>query len=227
MKIEILSPTARSQQTLDLPKIIVERRSSSIAIYHSVNAELANRRIGSASTKARSAVAGSNIKPWRQKGTGRARAGSRKSPIWRGGGTVFGPHPRDYHTHLPRKQRAVAFCTALCRKAEQKRLFAIDPISIIEAKTKLLSNILSSYLHTLEIDEKQYCTVLIITNDSNKEDALIVRRAGRNIPYLSIQQHSRISSHTFFYSDYVFIYKASFDAFATSLDDVFRKRAAA
>lgn len=227
MKIDILSTTERSNQTLDLPKIIIERGASSIAIYHSVNAELANKRIGSASTKERSAVTGSNVKPWRQKGTGRARAGSRKSPIWRGGGTVFGPHPRDYHIQLPRKQRAVALCAALCQKVEQKRLFAIDPISIPEAKTKLLSSTLAAYLHILELDQKKYHTILIVMDNTNEADTLLMRRAGRNIPHLSIQQYSRISLHTFFYSDYVFVYKASLNALATVLDGVFRKRVAA
>ena len=181
MDIPLLSKDAQSQTTLPLPKIIIDRGTSPIALYHAVNAELANRRLGTAATKERSAVTASNAKPWRQKGTGRARAGSRKSPIWRGGGTVFGPHPRSYRINIAQKQRAVALCSALRQKAASNKLFIIDPIDIAQPKTKLLSQAVGGYLQALGSDSKTYHTVLIIIDDNDTHSAA-VRRAGKNIP---------------------------------------------
>lgn len=226
MKIDALSPTTRSAEQHALPEIMMERGDSLVALHYAVNAELANRRIGSAATKGRSAVTGSNVKPWRQKGTGRARAGSRKSPIWRGGGVVFGPQPRDYHIRVPRKQRAVALCSAFYHKASQKRLFVIGAPSIAESKTKLLSALLASYLRVLEVGPKEYRTVLLIT-DQDGEAGETIRRAGANIPYLTIQHYSRLSLHTLFYSDYAWIYAGALEKLAAPLNSVFQKRAVA
>lgn len=226
MNISLLSEGSKSEQTLPLPASIIERGHSPIALHHAVHAELANRRMGTASTKERSSVTGSNIKPWRQKGTGRARAGSRQSPIWRGGGVVFGPQPRSYRVNVPRKQRVVALCSALCRKAKEDTLFVIDPINIAEVKTKLLSEVLTRYLRTLEVAAREWRTVLIVIDDS-VDNAALIRRAGGNIPYLTIQHYTRLSLHTLFYSDYTFVYKGVIDGISASVEATFRKKESA
>ena len=104
--------------------------------------ELANQRIGTASTKTRSEVRGSGTKPWRQKGTGRARAGSRQSPVWVGGGVVFGPRPRDYGYRLPRKIKRLAIRSILSQKQQESRLKVVEDFSVESGKTRELVKVL-------------------------------------------------------------------------------------
>jgi len=110
--------------------------------YETVKMQLANRRAGTASTKTRANVSGGGVKPWKQKGTGRARAGSIRSPLWRHGGTVFGPHPRDYSYKLPKKVREGAIRSVLALKLKEGRLRVLDEIKLNEPKTKGLAVIL-------------------------------------------------------------------------------------
>jgi large subunit ribosomal protein L4 len=106
--------------------------------------QLANARLGTHKTKTRSAVRGGGRKPWRQKGTGRARQGSTRAPQWRGGGTVFGPTPRSYRQKMPRKMRRQALRSALSVKAAESRLVLVDAIDMAEPKTKEMVNILQN-----------------------------------------------------------------------------------
>ena len=105
-------------------------------IHQAVVMQLASRRLGTHSTKTRGDVRGGGKKPWRQKGTGRARAGSRRSPLWRGGGTIFGPHPRDYSFSMPRKQRRLALKCVLTDKVKEGNLIVLDALNFDEPKTK-------------------------------------------------------------------------------------------
>jgi len=110
--------------------------------YETVKMQLASRRSGTASTKTRAYVSGGGVKPWKQKGTGRARAGSIRSPLWRHGGTVFGPHPRDYSYSVPRKVWRGALISGLALKVKDGRLKVLDNISLTEPKTKVIMAIL-------------------------------------------------------------------------------------
>lgn len=110
--------------------------------YEVVKMQRANRRRGTASTKTRSEVAGSNQKPWKQKGSGRARAGTRKSPIWRHGGTVFGPKPRDYSYKVPKKVVKGAIKSAVAYKINEGRIKVLDGLTLSEPKTKLALDML-------------------------------------------------------------------------------------
>jgi len=110
--------------------------------YETVKMQLANKRSGTASTKTRAYVSGGGVKPWKQKGTGRARAGSIRSPLWRHGGTVFGPHPRDYSYSVPRKVWRGALISGLALKVKDGRLKVLDNISLTEPKTKVIMAIL-------------------------------------------------------------------------------------
>jgi len=101
--------------------------------------QLAKRRAGTASTKTRGQVRGGGKKPWRQKGTGRARAGTNRSPIWTGGGTIFGPHPRSYAFSLPKKVRAAALKSVLTSKLQENQLTVLDKIELEAPKTKLFA----------------------------------------------------------------------------------------
>jgi large subunit ribosomal protein L4 len=139
--------------------------------------ELANGRIGSANTKTRAEVRGGGRKPWKQKGTGRARAGSIRSPLWKGGGVIFGPKPRDFAFSLPKKVRRLAMRSALSQVAD--RLFVVDSFDHLEApKTKVMG----AFLANLGLEGKK---VLILSEDlktSNKNLYLSVR----NLPTVSV-----------------------------------------
>ncbi|MGO9454664.1 MAG: 50S ribosomal protein L4 [Candidatus Binataceae bacterium] len=106
-------------------------------LHDAVRMQLAKRRAGTASTKTRGLIAGGGRKPWRQKGTGRARAGSTRSPLWRHGGTIFGPQPRDYSYEIPKKAWRRALCLVLSARAREGKLFVVQSLALTEAKTKL------------------------------------------------------------------------------------------
>src|SRR4029453_17545943 len=114
-------------------------------LYEVVNMQRANRRAGTASTKTRAYVRGGGKKPWRQKGTGRARAGSTRSPIWVGGATIFGPQPRDYSYRLPASARRSALRSALAMKVRAGQLIVVDAIDIPDGKTKSLVQMMQAF----------------------------------------------------------------------------------
>lgn len=132
--------------------------------------QLANKRAGNASTKTRAEVRGTGKKPWRQKGTGRARVGSRRNPVWKGGGVAFGPKPRDYSYKLPRKVRRLALKSALSSKVLDSNIIIVEDLHFEEPKTKLM-------LETLELLNAGYKT-LVVTVDGD----INVYKSTRNIP---------------------------------------------
>jgi large subunit ribosomal protein L4 len=142
-------------------------------LYEVVRMQQANRRSGTAATKTRAAVRGGGAKPWRQKGTGRARAGSIRSPIWVGGATIFGPQPRDYSYRMPASARKAALCAAFAAKVRDGKLVVVDKLTLDEPKTKLLAKVLS---------DLEAPNALIIT--AGKDESL--ERAGRNLRYAKV-----------------------------------------
>lgn len=131
--------------------------------------QLANERLGTHSTKTRGLVRGGGRKPWKQKGTGRARVGSSRSPLWVGGGTVWGPHPRSYAQKMPRKARRLAVKSALSDKVNTNELFVLDEIKLATAKTKEVVALIKNFQFTGE-------KVLFVTDNDE-----IVIRCARNI----------------------------------------------
>ena len=121
---------------IDLPEAVFNRPVKEHLLHEVVKAQLNKRRAGTASAKGRAEVRGGGKKPWRQKGTGRARSGSTRSPLWRGGGVVFGPKPRDYSQRVPRKVRQQALVMALSVKAQGGQLTVIDSLNLERIKTK-------------------------------------------------------------------------------------------
>jgi large subunit ribosomal protein L4 len=142
-------------------------------LYEIVNMQRANRRAGTASTKTRADVRGGGKKPWRQKGTGRARAGSTRSPIWVGGATIFGPQPRDYSYRLPGSARRSALRSALALKVRDEQLVVVDAIDITDGKTKAVIQMLAA----LGLD-----SALIITEAANP----MLERAARNLSAVKV-----------------------------------------
>ncbi|NIZ19718.1 50S ribosomal protein L4 [Entomospira culicis] len=164
------------------------------SIYHAIRNEAANRRVGTASTKTRSEVNTNHQKPYRQKGTGRARAGRRNSPVWVGGGTAFGPKPRDYSYSLPKKVKRLALKSILAMKASDDDVFkVVEDFTIASGKTKDLRVI----LHHFFTHER---AVVIM-----KDDDMMLRRAGRNFPNVRFLAYNRLEAHELFYAKKVLI----------------------
>lgn len=142
-----------------------------VAVLHAfVKMQLANKRVGTHSTKERGEVRGGGKKPWRQKGTGRARAGSSRNPIWKGGGIVFGPKPRDYSYTLPKKVRRLAMKSALSSKVKDNQIIVVDQLQFEEPKTKQM-------IKTLESLNAGNRTLVVTAGDN-----VNVIKSTRNIP---------------------------------------------
>ncbi len=130
--------------TVDLPKSLFEAEVNEFAVHEVVVAYLANQRQGTVNTKERSDVRGGGKKPWKQKGTGRARAGTIRSPLWRGGGTVFGPHPRDHRVKVNKKVRRVALKSCLTSRAKDGDILVIKSLAFDAPKTKTFAGVLKN-----------------------------------------------------------------------------------
>ncbi len=144
----------------------------------------ANRRSGSASCKTKAQVSGGGKKPWRQKGTGRARTGSIRNPLWRGGGVIFGPHPRDYSYSLPQKLRKAAFRSGLNEKLIKDNMIIVDEIKLTSPKTKEFHASLAS----LGVKDGESAVVVMEKPDNN------TRLASRNIPKVSVKTLESINA---------------------------------
>lgn len=161
-------------------------------IYYAITNELANTRVGTACTKTRSEVHGTNRKPYKQKGTGNARRGDVKSPVLVGGGVAFGPKPRSFKYYMPKKAKRLAIKSILSMQASSDRFTVLEDFSIESGKTKDLVSILKNFVK----DER---TVIIL-----KDDDALIKRAGRNIPFLSFLSYNRLRAHDLFYGRKIF-----------------------
>jgi len=149
-------------------------------LYEVVRMQLACRRQGTASTKTRSDVRGGGKKPWRQKGTGRARAGTSRSPLWKGGGTVFGPHPRDYSYKVPQKVRRAALKSALTMKVNEDRIIILKDFPMDEIKTRKFQEVL---------DRFELGTTLFVIDEKNP----ILEKSSRNIKAVKMMRAEGIN----------------------------------
>ena len=188
MEAKVFSVNGKEIKTIELNPDVFGIEVSDGSIYHAVNNELANRRVGTACTKTRAEVNYSNTKPFKQKGTGNARRGDKKSPIMVGGGTIFGPKPRDYSYTLPKKVKRLAMRSLLSLSVQEERLVVVEDFTSENGKTKELVGILKNFVE----DGKR--TVLIMKND----DAML-RRAARNIPYLHVLAYDKLSAKELLY----------------------------
>src|SRR3989442_5309120 len=150
------SAAGAKKKALALPAALFDGTVNEAALHRAVVTYLANQRQGTHQTKTRSFVSGGNQKPWRQKGTGRARQGSIRAPQWRHGGIVFGPHPRSYRLGIPKKVRQLARKSALNARAREQAVFVVDPLGYDKPKTKPLAELLAK----LGLEERK---VLVLT----------------------------------------------------------------
>lgn len=199
MKAKVYSTDGKvTKKTVELNADVFEVQVSDGCIYYAVKNELANRRVGTACTKTRAEVNYSNTKPFKQKGTGNARRGDKKSPVFVGGGTIFGPKPRDYSYTVPKKVKRNAMRSLLSQAVKEEKMYVVEDFTIDTCKTKDMAAILKNF----SIDGQR--TVLIMHNDDAQ-----IRRASRNIPNLHVLAYDKLSAKELLYGKKVLMLESA------------------
>ncbi|MEE1166309.1 MAG: 50S ribosomal protein L4 [Treponema sp.] len=188
MEKKVYSTSGKELRTITLDDKVFGLPVNDDVIYYAITNELANKRVGTACTKDRAEVHGSNAKPYKQKGTGNARRGDKKSPIMVGGGITFGPKPRDFSYTMPKKAKRLAIKSILSMQAQSDRFTVVEDFTVESGKTKDLVKILENFAK----DER---TVIVLKDDDKK-----IKQAGRNIPTLSFLSYNRLRAHDLFYA---------------------------
>lgn len=185
--------------SVQLPDEIFSGKVNESLLHQAVLMYLANKRQGTLNTKTRGEVSGGGRKPWRQKGTGRARAGSSRSPLWHKGGVVFGPHPRNFSYSLPQKTRLAALRASLNAKFQAKELVCVEDIILSKAKTKQVASIIKAF--------KLRGKVLALFDGADSTVTL----ASRNIPFLSLTRASDINAYDVLKNKTVLVTKSAIE----------------
>ena len=197
MDKKVFSTDGKELRTITLDDSIFGLPVNEDVIYYAINNELANKRVGTACTKDRAEVHGSNAKPYKQKGTGHARRGDKKSPINVGGGTIFGPKPRDFGFQLPKKVKRLAMKSILSLQAQSDRLTVVEDFTVESGKTKDLVKVLNNFAK----DER---TVVILKDDDAK-----IKQAGRNLHNVYFLSFNRLRAHDLFYGRKVILLESA------------------
>ena len=193
------SPAGAKRDTkFALPAELFDGTVNEDVLHQAVKVYLNNQRQGTAKTKGRSEVSGGNQKPWKQKGTGRARQGSTRAPHWRGGGIVFGPQPRDYTTGIPKKVRQLARRSALNARAREDNLLVVERLSFDAPKTRRLTELLGKV-------GAEEAKVLVLTNGHNPN----VYLSGRNLPTVQVMNFADASAYDILWSEKVVVEEAA------------------
>lgn len=195
-KVAVYTITGTKAGEIELNDNVFGVEVNEAVLHQAVVMQLANQRLGTAATKTRGLVRGGGRKPWRQKGTGRARAGSIRSPLWVGGGTVFGPQPRSYSFSMPRKARRLAIKSALTAKVNEGELIVVDDINFDAPKTKSVVKMLGDFNANDE-------SALIITGDASEN----VEKSSRNIPGVKAIASNGLNVYDLLYHDKIFVTK--------------------
>jgi large subunit ribosomal protein L4 len=200
MERKVVSLKGKELRSIELSDAVFGLPINDDVIYYAINNELANKRLGTACTKDRGEVHGSNRRPYAQKGTGRARQGDVKSPVYVGGGTAFGPKPRDFSFALPKKVKRLALKTILSLKAQDGSLSVVEDFTVETGKTK---DFVKKF-EAIASDKDAPRTVVILKNDDAD-----VKRAGRNLPWLSFLSYNRLRAHDLFYGRKVIVLESA------------------
>ena len=185
MKLSVIDISGQPRGEVEFAdELLIKNGKGTQAVHDAITAYMANQRLGTASTKQISEVAGSGKKPWKQKGTGRARAGSFASPLWRGGGVVFGPKPRDYSIKVPKKVKSLAFRKALSERLLGGDVVVIDELKLDSHKTKDFAGILA------KIGAKNAATLLV----TDQVDADL-KLASRNLPGVRVEPADSVNAY--------------------------------
>ena len=206
MEQKVFSTAGKEVGTITLNDDVFGVQVSTGSIYHAIRNEAANRRVGTACTKTRAEVNYSNTKPYKQKGTGNARRGDKKSPITVGGGTIFGPKPRDYSYSLPKKVKRLAMKSLLTLGVEEGRLVIVEDFTSENGKTKEMVALMKAF------ETENQRTILIM-----KDDDAMIRRAARNIPYLHVLAYDKLCAKELLYGRKIIMLKGA----ASNLNDFY------
>ena len=198
-KLPVHDIKGKETGSVQLPDEIFGGKVNEAVLHQAVVMYLANKRQGNASTKTRGEVSGGGRKPWKQKGTGRARAGSSRSPLWIKGGVVFGPHPRDYSYNISKKTRIVALRASLNAKFMDKKLLCVEDIKLANPKTKEVASILRAF--------KLRGKVLALFDGTDGDVTL----ASRNIPFLSLTRASDLNAYDVLKNKTVLVTKSAIE----------------
>ena len=210
MNRTVYSIDGKELRSIELADAVFGLPVNEDVIWYAINNELANKRQGNASTKDRGEVNGSNTKPYKQKGTGRARRGDKKTPIAVGGGVIFGPRPRDYSYSMPKKAKRLAIKSILSLKAQSDTLKIIEDFSLESGKTKDLYGILKNFGEGCNCQPGQRTVIVLRAEEfddkkgvDDRADVIPavrkIKQAGKGLAWLSFLSHSRLRAHDLFY----------------------------
>ena len=205
MHVSLMNTAGETVGEIELADTIFAAPINVPLMHQAAVRQMANARLGTAKVKGRSDVAGGGRKPWKQKGTGRARQGSTRAAQWRGGGIIFGPSPRSYEQKLPRKMRRAAVCSALSVKAAEQRVVVVDQLSVAEPKTREFA----AMLDRLAVDS----TVLILTTGPDE----MVERASSNLAYVKLLRAEYVNVRDLLTYDYLVIPQSAVGVIETIL----------
>jgi large subunit ribosomal protein L4 len=214
MNCSVYSIDGKELRTIELADSVFGLPVNDEVIWYAINNELANKRQGTASTKTRAEIHGSNAKPFKQKGTGHARRGDKKSPVLVGGGIIFGPKPRDYSYSMPKKAKRLAIKSILSLKVQSANLKIIEDFSIDSGKTKDLANTLQNFG-----DPERTIIVLNDLREIKESDKAaweelhsknaMTKRAGANLPWLNFLSYNSLRAHDLFYGRRILILESA------------------
>lgn len=178
MEVDVMNMEGQKVSTVELPSQIFEAQVNVDLMHQAFVRQMANARLGTRDTKTRNEVSGGGRKPWKQKGTGRARQGSTRAIQWVGGGRVHTPHPRDFTLSMPRKMRRAALCSALSIKAAESGIVMLDELTLPEPKTRLMAQALDRLVGDASalvlLPEKNEAYELVVRSTNNLPDAKTV-----------------------------------------------------
>jgi large subunit ribosomal protein L4 len=197
-KIQIIDIQRQKVAEMEVDDRLLNATDKAHLAYDLVRWQLACRRSGTAATKERSDVSGGGKKPWKQKGTGRARSGHSRSPLWRGGGTVFGPQPRDYSYRLPKKVREAGLIAALSSKFKEEKLVVLDRFGLEEVRTRRFQEALK----TLGIS-----SALIVIDGADA----ILEKSARNVPGVQVLQVQGLNVHDILRHEHLVFLRSSLE----------------
>ena len=205
MELTVIDNKGKSTGSVQIEDRLVQYDANPALLHEVVVAHLANQRSGTHATKNRAEVSGGGVKPWRQKGTGRARSGSIRSPLWRKGGVIFGPNPRDYTQDLPKKKKKGAFRLAIRHIIEENRLQVVEPVTVAEPKTKLVAAVFAKW-------NAPHGSLYVVDKITPE-----FRRVSRNIAAVAVADAESLNAYDVLRARKVFITKPAFDLLVARL----------
>jgi large subunit ribosomal protein L4 len=200
MKISIKNTAGKNQGELEVKFAMIENGRGTQAVHDAVTAYRAAQRSGTACTKTAGEVAGTNRKPWKQKGTGRARAGSFQSPLWVGGGVVFGPKPRDFSKKISKKTKSLALRKALSERLKLGDIVIVDDLKLASPKTK-------DFVKVIDALELTGTTLVVSCGEENKNLTL----AARNISFVDVTTSDSLNTYDVLRPDKLLFTKSAFE----------------